>query len=45
MHKYIWIPGWWVLKHKLFMGNRYRLEENEFVMQAAQAYAENTRRG
>lgn len=31
MHKYIWIPGWWILRHKLFMRNEYRLEENEFV--------------
>jgi MoaA/NifB/PqqE/SkfB family radical SAM enzyme len=31
MHKYIWVPGWWVLKHKLFMGSRYRLEENGFI--------------
>ena len=31
MHKYIWVPGWWIIRHKLFMGNRYRLEENKFV--------------
>lgn len=34
MHKYIMTPAWWVIKHKLFMGNRYRLEENEFVCQS-----------
>jgi Predicted Fe-S oxidoreductases len=34
MHKYMWVPGWWIIKHKLFMGNKYRLEENEFVQKA-----------
>ncbi len=31
MHKYIWIPGWWVIKHKLLKGGRYRLSENKFI--------------
>ena len=25
---------WWVLKHKLFMGNRYSLSENDFIPEA-----------
>jgi MoaA/NifB/PqqE/SkfB family radical SAM enzyme len=33
MYKKIWVPGWWVIKHKLFMGNKYRLSENEFTQQ------------
>lgn len=31
MHKYIWVPAWWVIKHKLFMGNKYSINENRFV--------------
>lgn len=31
MHKYIWVPGWWVLKHKFFKGGRYSLAENAFI--------------
>ena len=31
MHKYIWVPTLWILKHKLLMGNRYCLEENSFI--------------
>ena len=31
MHKYIWVPGWWVVKHKFLMGGKYRLEENKFI--------------
>lgn len=27
MHKYIWVPAWWVFKHKILMGGRYRTEE------------------
>lgn len=28
MHKYIWIPGWWVLKHKfLSFGKDYSMYE------------------
>lgn len=34
MHKYIWVPAWWVVKHKIFMGNRYRLSENAFIPEA-----------
>ena len=29
MHKRIWIPAWWVFRHKL-TGNKYSLEENAF---------------
>lgn len=31
MHKYIWIPAWWVIKHKLFYKGKYRLQENTFI--------------
>ena len=31
MHKYIWVPAWWVIKHKIFKGGRYDLEENSFI--------------
>lgn len=31
MHKYIWVPAWWVVKHKLFKGGRYNLSENPFI--------------
>lgn len=31
MHKYIWVPGWWVIKHKFFKGGRYSLSENRFI--------------
>lgn len=34
MHKYIWVPAWWVIKHKLFMRNQYRLSENAFIPEA-----------
>lgn len=34
MHKRIWVPGWWIVKHKLFMGNHYSLSENAFIPQA-----------
>lgn len=30
MKQRIWIPGWWVLKHKL-MGSKYSLKENKFI--------------
>lgn len=33
MHKYIWIPGWWVIKHKLFKGGKYSLSENKFILE------------
>lgn len=31
MHKYIWIPGWWVIKHKFFLRGSYSLKENNFI--------------
>ena len=31
MHKYIWVPAWWVIKHKIFGGGKYNLEENSFI--------------
>jgi MoaA/NifB/PqqE/SkfB family radical SAM enzyme len=31
MHRYIWVPAWWVIKHKIFMGGRYSLKENCFI--------------
>ncbi len=31
MHKRIWVPAWWIAKHKLFKGNRYSLRENRFI--------------
>lgn len=31
MHKYIWVPGWWVIKHKLFKRSKYNLSENNFI--------------
>ena len=31
MHRYIWIPAWWVLKHKFLRGGRYTLTENSFI--------------
>ncbi len=31
MKKRIWVPAWWIIKHKLFMGNKYYLEENKFI--------------
>ncbi len=30
MKQRIWVPGWWIVKHKL-MGNKYRLSENKFI--------------
>ena len=27
MYKYIWIPGWWVIKHKFLMGSKYSIKE------------------
>lgn len=32
MYKRIWVPGWWILKHKVFMGSQYKLTENEFII-------------
>ncbi len=31
MHKYIWVPAWWVIRHKIFMGGKYDLGENKFI--------------
>ena len=31
MHKYIWVPGWWVIRHKFLKGGRYSLKENKFI--------------
>lgn len=31
MKQRIWVPGWWIIKHKLFMRNRYHLNENKFI--------------
>jgi len=36
MKQRIWVPAWWVLKHKLFMGNRYSLAENDFISKLEQ---------
>lgn len=29
MHRYIWVPAWWVIRHKL--GKKYSMYENEIV--------------
>jgi MoaA/NifB/PqqE/SkfB family radical SAM enzyme len=31
MHKYIWVPSWWVFKHKFLKGGKYSLSENKFI--------------
>ena len=31
MHKYIWVPGWWVIRHKFLKGGKYSLKENKFI--------------
>jgi hypothetical protein len=31
MHKYIWVPGWWVIRHKFLKGGKYSLMENRFI--------------
>ena len=31
MKQRIWIPGWWVIKHKIFRGGHYSLDENKFI--------------
>lgn len=31
MHKYIWVPTLWVVKHKIFKKNKYSLKENKFI--------------
>ncbi len=30
MKQRIWVPGWWIVKHKIFKRNCYRLEEQKF---------------
>lgn len=30
MKQRIWVPGWWIVKHKFFKGNRYRLGDMNF---------------
>ena len=32
MHKYIWVPGWWIIRHKFLSGGKYRLSENSFIL-------------
>lgn len=27
MHRYIWVPGWWVIRHKFLLGGRYSLSK------------------
>jgi len=34
MHKYIWVPAWWVVKHKFLKGGKYALSENAFIPEA-----------
>lgn len=31
MKQRIWVPGWWIIKHKLFMHHKYHLKENKFI--------------
>ena len=31
MHRYIWVPAWWVIRHKFLMGGKYSLSENKFI--------------
>ena len=31
MHKYIWVPGWWVIRHKFLKGGKYSLKENKYI--------------
>lgn len=31
MHKYIWKPAWWVIKHKFFLKKKYDMYENKIV--------------
>ena len=33
MHKYIWVPAWWVIKHKIFKGGEYNLRENDYILE------------
>lgn len=40
MHRRVWAPGWWILRHKLLMGNRYSLKENRFIADGEPAAGE-----
>ena len=31
MHRYLWVPAWWVFRHKFLKGGRYELSENKFI--------------
>lgn len=31
MKQRIWVPGWWIIKHKIFKGGKYSLNENIFI--------------
>lgn len=31
MKQKIWLPGWWIIKHKVFLGNKYTLKENKYM--------------
>jgi Fe-coproporphyrin III synthase len=33
MHRYIWLPAIWIIKHKLLKGGKYSLDENAFIEQ------------
>lgn len=35
MHRYIWVPAWWVIKHKFLKGGKYELSENRFITEPA----------
>ncbi len=37
IHQYIWVPVWWIIKHKLFLKNTYRLEENAFITESPES--------
>ena len=31
MHRHIWVPAIWIMKHKLLKGSKYSLDENKFI--------------
>lgn len=31
MKQRLWIPGWWIVKHRIFKKKKYNLEENKFI--------------
>jgi MoaA/NifB/PqqE/SkfB family radical SAM enzyme len=31
MHKYIWVPAWWVLKYKVFKAGKFNLDETSLM--------------